>query len=580
MRHFIQKQQLLLIIPQEIDAFQAQHAASRWLREQLLPMLERIFDELSGEGEVIFLDHFFIDLGVIGAVDFQKGIIDESIYRLMKAEVRKAIEKELAEHPGARSGTREIVLARWWYYMEHGRLPWNADVLTADDYRQVLEQLSIDYTAISRLRVVLKDNPLFGMRIVAQHTVEFLENVVAVLTSSRQEGLGELVAQASRAYQLLENEYHRRTGDLPEARREVPWETAIVQYLRYWAARMAGFLQAPAHEKKSIIWRRLLFEAAMYPAEFSITGPVGILLRDIPFHRSLLEMVLADQEGGGGETAFISALRRRLQALMTDAGDEPGSGVRRAGTTGPGTPEEGPSVKKEDESALSGRRRDESMAAESRAPSGADEDIPAERRSQSPVENAQDKEVPAAEKMLKEEELIFQQEDIDEDGIYLPNAGLILVHPFLPTLFDRTGFWDGAGFRDLEARQKAILLLHFLATGDRHPAEYSLVFAKMLCGYAVEMPLPGELQLEEEHCAEGLVMLDNIVQRWEKLGNSSMEGLREGFLRRNGKLFNRGGRLVLQVESSGIDVLLDYLPWNIGLVKLPWLKDILYVEWR
>ena len=579
MRHFIQKQTLLLIIPPEIDAFQAQHAASRWFREQLLPMLERIFDELSGEGEVIYLDHFFIDLGVIGAVDFQKGIIDESIYRLMKAEVRKAIEKELAERPGARSSTRESVLARWWYYMEHGRLPWNADALTADDYRQVLEQLSIDYTAISRLRVVLKENPLFGIRIVTQHTTVFLENVVAALTSSRQEGLGELVAQASRAYRLLENEYYRRIGGLPEAGQEVPRETAILQHLRDWAGRMAGFLQAPVHEKKTIIWRRLLFEAATHPAEFGTTGPVGILLRDIPFHRSLLEKVLADQEGAGGETPFVIGLRQQL-LRTTDADDEPESGGRRAGTMGLGTLEEGQSAKKEDGSTLSGRRRDESPPAEPGAPSETDEDIPAEPRPQSLVENPRDKELPATEKMLKEEEVRFQQEDIDEDGIYLPNAGLILVHPFLSTLFHRTGFWEGAGFHDLEARQKAILLLHFLATGERHPAEYSLVFAKMLCGYAVEMPLPGELQLEEEHCAEGLMMLDNVVQRWERLGNSSTDGLREGFLQRKGKLFNRGGRLILQVESSGIDVLLDYLPWNIGLVKLPWLKDLLYVEWR
>ena len=45
-------------------------------------------------------------------------------------------------------------------------------------------------------------------------------------------------------------------------------------------------------------------------------------------------------------------------------------------------------------------------------------------------------------------------------------------------------------------------------------------------------------------------------------------------------------KIVLLAGASGVvgknalDILLDYLPWNIHLVKLPWLKDSLYVDWR
>jgi hypothetical protein len=180
----------------------------------------------------------------------------------------------------------------------------------------------------------------------------------------------------------------------------------------------------------------------------------------------------------------------------------------------------------------------------------------------------------------RDEALLFREEELPEEGILLPHAGVILVHPFLAAFFRRLGLWDGKSFTDMYARQQAIYLLHYLATGERTAPEYQLVLPKMLCGYSLEMPLPGDILLTDEACEEGDLVLENVVQRWEKLKNTSVDGLREGFLCRNGKLRNKNGRLSLQVETSAIDVLLDFLPWNLSLVKLPWLKDILYVEWR
>ena len=49
---------------------------------------------------------------------------------------------------------------------------------------------------------------------------------------------------------------------------------------------------------------------------------------------------------------------------------------------------------------------------------------------------------------------------------------------------------------------------------------------------------------------------------------------------RPGKLTLRGDRdWLLQVESSGCDVLLDQLPWSISTIRLPWMESLLWVEW-
>jgi Contractile injection system tape measure protein len=525
MRHLIQKQEFLLTVLPGVDAFRVQHAASRYLREQLLPLLERIFDELSTEQEVISLDHCIIDLGNISMSVLETGVADEATYRSMKEEIGRMIEKELALHPAARRGIRESALATWWYYMEHGRLPWNAEQLTEEDLRAVLELLSVDYAAISRLRKTLVEQPLFLMRVVAQHREGFLENLLATMTSSRQEGLAEAIAQVLVLHRVLEKKYGQlllgAAGAGPAPAASAPTYSAETeQGLRWWASRMSALLEAPAHEKKAVLWRRILFEAAERPASFAAMGGMAILLKDIPSDRGLANELLADGEVAGVGEPLSLQLRRRQAAA-------------------PRTPESGSSGEI--------------------SPPG--ESAPAEQP-------------------LREDEVRFKREAVDEEGIYLPNAGLILVHPFLSTLFHRVGFWDGAGFVDVVARQRAVLLLHYVATGDRHPPEHALVLPKLLCGYALEMPMPGELELTADECGEAVSLLENVVQRWEKLGSSSIEGLREGFLQRPGKLFDKGGRLYLQLESSGVDVLLDYLPWGLSIVKMPWLAEPIYVEWR
>jgi len=56
--------------------------------------------------------------------------------------------------------------------------------------------------------------------------------------------------------------------------------------------------------------------------------------------------------------------------------------------------------------------------------------------------------------------------------------------------------------------------------------------------------------------------------------------LRGSFFVRPGKLSRRGSDDLLQVEARSYDLLLDRLPWGIGLIQLPWMKSILWVEWR
>jgi hypothetical protein len=94
------------------------------------------------------------------------------------------------------------------------------------------------------------------------------------------------------------------------------------------------------------------------------------------------------------------------------------------------------------------------------------------------------------------------------------------------------------------------------------------------------MPIERDVELNKNELDETDRMLIAVIEQWPVLQNTSADGLREGFLQRKGKYFKRNDKRYLQIESASIDVLLDQLPWNMGIIKLPWMKDMLWVEWR
>lgn len=168
----------------------------------------------------------------------------------------------------------------------------------------------------------------------------------------------------------------------------------------------------------------------------------------------------------------------------------------------------------------------------------------------------------------------------DDDGVFVQYAGVVLLHPFLSSFFKRMQLVNEAEFVNTNARCKALYLLYYLTTGRQHPEEHELVIPKLLCAWGFEEAVPKDIQISEEEIHEANNLLEAAIGQWTILKNTSPDGLREGFLQRNGKLYSKNDNLYLHVETSSIDIVLDYLPWNMGIIKLPWMKEILRVEWR
>lgn len=174
----------------------------------------------------------------------------------------------------------------------------------------------------------------------------------------------------------------------------------------------------------------------------------------------------------------------------------------------------------------------------------------------------------------------------DEDseaGLLLPLAGLVLLHPFLPRLLQGLGLAPpGTATRPLSADslQRALPLLHALATGHDELQEFELGGAKLLLGLDPGRPLSFALQpAGPAERAEAEALLDAAIGHWPALRGTGREGLRTSFLQRRGLLRHGDGGPVLTLQSEPFDLLLNTLPWGLGLVKLPWMPAPLHVEW-
>ena len=108
---------------------------------------------------------------------------------------------------------------------------------------------------------------------------------------------------------------------------------------------------------------------------------------------------------------------------------------------------------------------------------------------------------------------------------------------------------------------------------------------KILCGLDVNHRVPTlddngkPFAIPHKDIEAGNELIEAVIKNWGTIGSTSVEGFQTSFLQREGKLENDEGGWKLKVEQRPFDVLMNSLPWNINLIKLPWMPKPLHVEW-
>lgn len=594
--HIIKKQVIELKLARRQDAFRMQHLISEHYRNEMIPVLESVFNDYCSEDEVLIFDRLEIDFGVITEKDIERNRWDDSMLARFKSSLLEnltalSVNKTFIRRSKAMNSCRQ-----WMAYMQKGYLPWNAITVTDEWYDDVLETLATDYSGVAILRKLILTDKTFAYRIALQHDAVFLTKLVEVITAQN----------------------HKRLSLAAEEIFTIIKRAKIYQHQ-----------QAPNVDFVKAIWQQFLVIAAGAEKNLSTESIAGGVLQNyasiLPVQKkqqkellslvNLLKQVVA--------VFFESKNSRRKNSMLADkdaieqksetdtSGKTSKKKLRIYDDDAPEVPESKTSVSnKEDVKVADQNRTTQPLESQDTGKERAASDALLPGRTQNSENQLDDKHnmhpdvfkdlqqpeinplVPAEnmmEKKLSKISLDEKQKEkpgkllteiIPPEGIFIQHAGVILVHPFLGSLLRRLQWLENKEFINNEVQIKAVFMLHFLATGETVAAEYELVICKLLCAYPLNEPLPVETIFSEPELQEATDMLTALIQQWDKLKNTSIGGLREGFLQRSGKLFLKNDLPFVQVESSAIDVLLDFLPWNISMIKLPWMKEILRAEWR
>ena len=103
---------------------------------------------------------------------------------------------------------------------------------------------------------------------------------------------------------------------------------------------------------------------------------------------------------------------------------------------------------------------------------------------------------------------------------------------------------------------------------------------KLLCGIGPGTPIRRGIELGADEREQLEALLRAVTQHWKALENTSIDGLRESFLQRDGRLRLEHDNWQLAVEARAYDLLLDQLPWSFATIRYAWMERVIYVKWR
>jgi hypothetical protein len=170
-------------------------------------------------------------------------------------------------------------------------------------------------------------------------------------------------------------------------------------------------------------------------------------------------------------------------------------------------------------------------------------------------------------------------ESLQPEKFTVHTAGAVLLAPYCKQLFTNLKLLEQGEWKSREAHYKAIHLIRFLVTGEQMCPEYSLVMEKLLCGMEITATIPREIELSEFETSEATGLLQAVISNWPKLKNTSIDALRETFLKRDGILSKKENGWLLQVERRTVDVLLESIPWSYSTLAFTWNSYIIFTEW-
>jgi hypothetical protein len=160
------------------------------------------------------------------------------------------------------------------------------------------------------------------------------------------------------------------------------------------------------------------------------------------------------------------------------------------------------------------------------------------------------------------------------------NAGMVIFATYMQRLFNILELTRDGAFVNDDAAQRAVHLLQYAVNGETETPEYQLVLNKLFCGIHGGVPIIRGIDITDKEKDVIEQMLNGVIGHWSALGKTSIAGLRETFLQRQGHLSFHDEAWHLKIPQATFDMLLDRLPWSFAMIRFPWMAYPLHVSWR
>lgn len=530
--HKIRKQYLKLTLDTEKDAFKHQTAFRDVFYEKVLPAFEEVFDRHCPEDVTIRFDQIELDLGDVHLEDIE-GKFVEAATQALATQLGLLIPKaKQGSLPNAeilpRSQTELDLLIG---FLRTGTLPWWSGSKGIDP-RKVLQN-HLDAKPGALRDRLLRENPDVTMvrRLANQFAPTAVIEVLRLMES----------ANASPAADLA-----------------LSLQTLISHPQTVFSWTMSQALEAIAVE-------------VLTASKSGFTAKAGLPEQSEPRFKALLAAILQVLSRKTGQP--VRTLLAELKKALARTGSKSSAPLRAL------------QVAVEEEQDSRSRSRKQKDRPDSEVRTVPEKDSPSEEneRGLAKGENEDTEDGKAVKKTRPDSEPTkgpaWRLDDHEE--IYIENSGLVLLGGFLEFFFENLGYFEEKQFRDEESQVRAVYLLQFLVSGELEgQAEEEMPLNKILCGYPLTEALPKlSTPLTKREIEEGENLLKAVVGYWKALGSISIEDLRRAFLIREGKLTENGGAWKLKVDRQTLDVMLESIPWTIGMIEHPWMESSIEVDW-
>ncbi|MDJ0839633.1 MAG: contractile injection system tape measure protein [Acidobacteriota bacterium] len=545
MSHLILKQTLELQLRAPLDGQAVQREVTGLIKGGLAAALGDALDAAAPADRTLCLDRLTLDLGTVPARDYLQAILAR-----FKEEMPLLLQKELGRPEASGRPTGGNLRVRsldetMRFLLLTGNLPWWVPVQERPELgAQLTDWLRQPGSHLPWLQTQLAENKAVRMRVTAYLQDEQLaKELLPRLYRGPAAGLTESLIVWQAAF-------------METVRKEQPALSSLTLRQIFWSVVMACTAQTQPVLSLPVLRERLiaqLAEAVTLSTAYLTEG----FTRTETAHGLRFDRRTAREFGGAGKLSGAPP----DPVTLNERGKETTPNLRQSENR----EEAGPQAE-----------RDETRAAEpakAGSPAGhKTEHQPnasrARRREDSSGDSPDHKSAPRT------------LEPAEDENVYdLDNAGLVLLHPLVGNLFREMKLVEGRDFIDETRRNRAVHLLQTLVTGEPTAEEWMCPLNKVLCGLHPHAPLPAIDPPGTETIDACEALLTRAIEHWSALKNTSVNGLRNTFLQRQGRLYEHDSHWLLRVEPKPFDLLLDHLPWGISLIRFTWMDRLLQTDW-